>query len=254
MTEALSCTRRGAILIGATSGMGRAIARRLAAEGYDLILAGRRLDELELLAKDLEVRFGTKNAARPFEALDFDSHVGFFEECVTFFGESLHGVMLCHGEMPDPDRAAAEFETARHCIDVNFSSAVSLLTVAATHLERRGRGWICAISSVAGDRGRPGNYVYGSTKAALTAYLSGLRARLAGAGVSVVNVKPGFVDTALTWGRPGMFLVATPERVADDVVRGILRDRAVVYTPPFWALIMFVIRSIPDFLFKRLQL
>ncbi|MBW2421218.1 MAG: SDR family oxidoreductase [Deltaproteobacteria bacterium] len=254
MPETAQGSRRGALLIGATSGMGRAIARRLAAEGYDLILAGRQLDELGLLAADLELRFGTKNESRPFEALDFDSHAAFFEDCATFFGDSLHGVMLCHGEMPDPEQAANDFEAARRCIDVNFSSAVSLLTAAARHLEARGRGWICAISSVAGDRGRPSNYVYGSTKAALATYLSGLRGRLARAGVSVVDVRPGFVDTALTWGRPGMFLVAAPERVADDVMRGIRRDRAVVYTPPFWALIMFVIRTIPDFLFKRLQL
>ncbi len=254
MQAAVSGSRRGALLVGATSGMGRAIARRLAQEGYDLILAGRRLDELALLAADLEVRFGTKNEARPFEALDFEGHANFFAECAAIFGDSLHGVMLCHGEMPAPDRAADDFAVAHRCIEVNFSSAVSLLTLAARHLEARGRGWICAISSVAGDRGRPSNYVYGSTKAALSTYLSGLRPRLARAGVSVVDVKPGFVDTALTWGRPGMFLVASPERVARDVVRGIRRDRAVVYTPSFWALIMLAIRSIPDILFKRLQL
>jgi short-subunit dehydrogenase len=246
--------RRGALLVGATSGMGRAIARRLAAEGYDLILAGRRLDELALLAADLEVRFGSKNEVRPFEALDFESHPGFFEDCARFFPGGLEGVMLCHGEMPDADRAARDFALAHRCIEVNFSSAVSLLGLAASHLEERGRGWICAISSVAGDRGRPSNYVYGSTKAALSTYLSGLRARLARSGVSVVDVKPGFVDTALTYGRPGMFLVAPPERVARDVMRGIQRDKAVVYTPPFWMAIMLVIRSIPDFLFKRVRL
>lgn len=254
MTTEASSSQRGVVLVGATSGMGRAIARRLASEGYRLILAGRQLDELALLAADLELRFGTKNETRPFEALEFDSHADFFEGCVSFFGDSLHGVMLCHGEMPDPDRAAREFDVAHRCIEVNYASAVSLLTAASSHLEARGRGWICAISSVAGDRGRPSNYVYGSTKAALGTYLSGLRARLARAGVSVVEVRPGFVDTALTWGRPGMFIVASPERVADDVMRGIQRDRAVVYTPPFWALIMFVIRSLPDFLFKRMQL
>lgn len=254
MAGTAAVQHRGAVLVGATSGIGRAIARRLAAEGYDLILAGRRLDELALLSADLEVRFGTKNEVRPFEALAFGSHPEFFEECASFFGDALHGVLLCHGEMPDADLAAQDFETAHRCIEINFTSAVSLLTLASRHLEARGRGWICAVSSVAGDRGRPSNYVYGSSKAALSTYLGGLRPRLARAGVSVVDVKPGFVDTGLTWGRPGMFLVATPERVADDVMRGIRRDRAVVYTPRFWALILFVIRALPDFVFKRLQL
>ncbi|MFP8872964.1 MAG: SDR family NAD(P)-dependent oxidoreductase, partial [Myxococcota bacterium] len=143
---------------------------------------------------------------------------------------------------------------ARRMIETNYLASVSVLEACAAEFESRGRGWICAVSSVAGDRGRPSNYLYGSSKAGLSAYLQGLRARLARANVGVLDVKPGFVDTSLTWGRAGLFLVASPDRVARDAWRGIRRNRAVVYTPWFWRPIMMVIRAIPDAVFKRMRL
>jgi len=124
----------------------------------------------------------------------------------------------------------------------------------ADHLARVGRGFICAVSSVAGDRGRQSNYLYGSTKAALSTYLQGLRNRLARSGVRVVTVKPGFVDTAMTFGRPGMFLVASPQRVGRDVFRAVRRGRCEVYTPWFWRGIMAAIKAIPEPVFKRMKL
>ena len=243
-----------ALVLGASSAIGRAIARRLASQGVSLVLAGRRLEELERCARDLEVRYGVEVAVECYEALDFDSHAELFETCAKRFDAGLDGVVLCHGVMAEQEDAERDFATARHMIDVNYSSAVSLLGLAADYLARRGQGWICGISSVAGDRGRPSNFLYGSTKAALDTYLGGLRARLAPAGVRVVTIKPGFVDTGLTWGRPGLFLVATPEKVAADTLRAIRRDRAVRYTPRFWALALWLIRHIPDPIFKRLRL
>ncbi len=242
------------LVVGASSAIGRAIARRLAADGNHLVLAGRQIDELERNARDLEVRFGVKAVALRFDALEFDTYREFFERCVSDSEGDLSGVVLCHGVMPDQQEAEREPALAKRMIDVNYSSAVSLLELAASHLCRLGRGWICAISSVAGDRGRPSNYLYGSTKAALSTYLQGLRARLARHSVRVVTVKPGFVDTALTYGRPGMFLVASPDRVAADALRAVRRNRAVVYTPALWALVMWIIRMIPDRVFKRLSL
>ncbi len=243
-----------ALITGASSAIGRAIARRLAADGSDLVLAGRQIDELERNARDLEVRFGVKAVAQRFDALEIDTHSEFFERCVRECESCLSGVVLCHGAMPEQEEAQHDSALARRTIDVNYGSAVSLLEPVADHLSALGRGWICAISSVAGDRGRPSNYLYGSTKAALSTYMQGLRARLARRGVRAVTVKPGFVDTALTYGRPGMFLVASPDRVAADALRAVRRDRAVVYSPPFWALVMWVIRRIPDPIFKRLSL
>lgn len=244
----------GAIIVGATSGIGRAIARRLGQAGYSLILAGRDLNALAEIATDIQVRFGVKSETRRFEALDFESHAQFFGECVEYFAGDLSGLVLCHGQMAEQEDAARDFALARRMIEVNYLSSVSLLGLAATHFEAEKRGFIAAITSVAGDRGRASNYLYGSSKSALSAVLSGLRVRLAKSGVAVVDVRPGFVDTQLTWGRPGMFLVASPDRVAQDVYRGIVKNRAVVYTPFFWAAIMWVIRSIPDAVFRRLSL
>lgn len=244
----------GVLVVGATSGMGRAIARRLAHEGHPLLLAGRDLRALDELATDVQIRSGCKVDTKAFEALDFDSHAEFFAECVEHFARDLHGVVLCHGQMPEQDVAATDFAVARRMIEVNYLSGVSLLNLAAEHFESRKTGFIAAISSVAGDRGRESNYLYGSSKSALSTVLAGLRVRLAKSGVAVVDVKPGFVDTQLTWGRPGMFLVASPATVANDVVRGIAKNRAVVYTPFFWQGIMLIIRMMPDFVFRRLSL
>jgi short-subunit dehydrogenase len=244
----------GVLLVGATSGMGRALARRLAAEGHALLLAGRDVDALSAIATDIEVRFETRVEARPFEALAFESHAGFFEDCVEHFAGNLHGLVMCHGQMPEQADAERDFALARRMIEVNYLSQVSLLNLAALHFEARQAGFIAVLTSVAGDRGRQSNYLYGSTKAGLSTVLSGLRVRLAKRDVAVVDVRPGFVDTQLTWGRPGLFLVASPETVAGDVLRGIRRGRAVVYTPFFWRGIMMIIRAIPDFVFRRLSL
>ncbi len=244
----------GVIVVGATSGMGRAIARRLAAEGYALVLAGRDLVALSALATDIQVRFDTKVETRVFEALAFETHAQFMADCVETFGGCVRGLVLCHGQMAEQHDAAADFALARRMIEVNYLSSVSLLNLAAEYFETEEQGFIAVITSVAGDRGRESNYLYGSSKAAVSAVLSGLRARLAKRGVVVVDVRPGFVDTKLTWGRPGMFMVASPEKVAQDLLRGIRNNRAVVYTPFFWTGIMWMIRSIPDFVFRRLSL
>jgi decaprenylphospho-beta-D-erythro-pentofuranosid-2-ulose 2-reductase len=242
------------LVLGATSAIGRAFARRLAADGHDLVLAGRRRTELERDASDLRVRHGVEVETHVFEALRFETHAAFFEDCTSCLPTGLHGLVVCHGDMADQEDAQRKLEVARRMLDVNYTSAVSILERAATYFEARGRGWICAVSSVAGDRGRPSNYLYGASKAALSTALQGLRARLARAGVSVVDVRPGFVDTRLTYGRPGLFLVASPDRVAKAALRGIRRDRAVVYAPWFWAGIMLVIRLLPDRVFKRMRL
>ena len=149
--------------------------------------------------------------------------------------------------------AEREFSRTRRMIEVNYLGTVSLLERLAPHFEERGSGgWVAAVSSVAGDRGRRSNYLYGSTKAGLDAYLEGLEARLAAVRVSVTTVKPGFVDTALTWGR--VPFAASPERVAADIVRGIERRRSVVYTPRFWQWVMIVLRAVPRAIFRRLPL
>jgi decaprenylphospho-beta-D-erythro-pentofuranosid-2-ulose 2-reductase len=251
------------VILGATSAIARAVADRLAAQGCRLVLGAREVDEAERLAADLRVRYRAEASAAAFDALDFDSHSAFMDAAVDQLGGRLDGVVLCHGAMAEQADAQADFALVRSMIDTNYTSAVSVLNLAAERLlaqapggeEGGGRGgFLCVISSVAGDRGRPSNYLYGSTKAALDAYLEGLRARLFKAGIAVTTVKPGFVDTAMTWGLPGMFLVAKPQMVARDMDRAIRRRSAVVYTPWFWRFIMAIIRAVPRPVFNRMKL
>ena len=245
----------GAVLIlGATSSIARAAAHEFARAGHPLILAGRDTQDLERDAADVRVRYRVDARALYFDATDFASHEAFVESCVRDGAMPLEGVVLCHGYMAEQEHAARDFALARQMIDVNYASAVSVLNPLADYFERRKGGFICAVSSVAGDRGRGSNYLYGSTKAALSTYLQGLRNRLSRSGVKVIDVRPGFVDTALTFGRPGMFLVATPQRVGADVFHAVRRGRSVVYTPWFWRGIMAIIKSIPEPVFKRMKL
>jgi decaprenylphospho-beta-D-erythro-pentofuranosid-2-ulose 2-reductase len=236
---------RNILLTGAGSAIARALAERLAADGDNLVLAGRDVADLSRTAADLRLRFNVK-----VDVISFD-------DCVARLPEGLDGVVACHGLMFDQTAAEADPDLAREMIDVNYTSVVLILErAAADFLKRGGRGkTIAAISSVAGDRGRKSNYLYGAPKAAVSAYLDGLRHRLAPSGVAVLTIKPGFVDTKMTWGKPGMFLVASPAKVAGDIHRALRRGRGgVIYTPWFWRWIMFIIRSIPEPIFKRLNI
>jgi len=245
----------GTVLVaGATSAIARAVSAELARRGHALVLAARELSEAEALAADLRVRHGVAARAAAFDALDFASHASFVAELVAAEGEALEGVVVAFGWMGDAERARHDPDEARRTLDVNLTAVVSLLTPLADHLERRGAGFVCVVSSVAGDRGRQSNYVYGAAKGGLTVYLQGLRNRLFAAGVRVVTVKPGFVDTRMTFGLPGTFLVAPPERVARGMVRAIDRGADEVYLPGFWRPVMMAIRAVPERLFKRLKL
>jgi decaprenylphospho-beta-D-erythro-pentofuranosid-2-ulose 2-reductase len=249
-------TERIAIL-GATSSIGRSLANEFASQGARILLAGRDLEHLEATAKDISIRHGAACRAMRFDALAFDTHEAFTHALERAFpGEApgLDGVVVVYGDMAEQDEAQASFEVAKRMIDVNYASVVSVFERLAPGFEERGTGFLCAVSSVAGDRGRQSNYLYGSTKAALTTFLDGLRIRMAKAGVGVTTVKPGFVDTPLTFGRPGIFLPGTPDGVARDITRAIRRGRRTVYTPAMWRGIMLIIRNIPDFVFRRMSL
>ncbi len=244
------------LVLGATSGIARALCRLLAARGDRLILAARDVEALATLAADLSTRSGTTTESLAFDALDPDTHPAFLARCLEAAGDALDGVVLCFGTLPDQELAYREPDAARAALEVNLVAPVVLLDLAAAHLEEQGHGWIAAVSSVAGDRGRQSNFIYGSAKAGLSAYLSGLRNRLAPKGVHVLTVKPGFVDTAMTQGvvDPRSPLLASPEKVARDIERAIRRHRNVLYTPWFWRFIMLVIRTIPEPIFKRMKL
>jgi short-subunit dehydrogenase len=244
------------LLVGAASGIAKALAHVLAERGCRLILAARNLEELERISADLKVRHGADVAIERFDALDFDGHEAFVDRAMTHARDRLDGVIVCHGYLPDQKRAEKDFAEARRTIDVNFLSVASVLERFAARFEEQGRGVLAAISSVAGDRGRQSNYLYGASKAGLSVYLQGLRNRLYRRGVHVLTIKPGFVDTPMTHGRidPRSPLVVSPERVAKAIDRALRRRRNEIYAPWFWRVILLVIRQIPESLFKRLKL
>ena len=242
------------LIVGAGSAIARAVAARFSAAGHDVVLAGRDTEDIGISAADLRVRFGVRAMVLPFDALDFGGHERFFEDSASQFDGGLAGVVICHGLLPDQAEAQANSELARRTIEVNFTSAAVLANLAAEYLEPRKRGFLCVLSSVAGDRGRQSNYIYGAAKGGLNIFLQGLRQRLSKSGIVVVTVKPGFTDTAMTWGLPGMFLVASPQKVAHDIYRAVQNGRGTVYTPWFWQIIMTLIKSIPEVVFNRIKL
>ncbi len=205
---------------------------------------------------DARMRFQVPTFVEAFRAEDFDDYASFWQRATKYFTDGVDGVVVCHGMLPEQQAAEQNLAILRQSFEVDFLSVAALLEIAANYFMQRHQGWIAAISSVAGDRGRQSNYLYGAPKAGLTAYLQGLRNRLHPAGIPVLTIKPGFVATRMTEGRvkPNSPLMAKPERVARQIDRAIRRRRNVLYTPPIWRIIMAVIRAIPEGIFKRLKL
>src|SRR5260221_1211236 len=188
------------LILGATSPIARALALRFAFDGARLYLAARNADEARRVAEDVSVRVGVTALSGTFDALDFGSHDEFIRSAASELG-GLDGVVVCFGTLGDEDAAQTDPGAALATIHQNFTGAVSLMTIAARHLEQQRSGFIIVIGSVAGDRGRARNYVYGASKGALALFTQGLRGRLAKSGVHVMTVKLGTVDTPVTWGR-----------------------------------------------------
>jgi short-subunit dehydrogenase len=244
----------GWVVLGAASPIARAFAAAVAEEGGTVILAGRDTETLERDAQDLRIRFpGVDVAVLAFDALDMPSHGAFAMRCRERISGEMN-VFVAFGAMPPQEDSERDFNLARLAIDSTYVGAASILSAFAPMLEAQRGGTIVALGSVAGDRGRIKNYVYGSAKAGLHAFLQGLRARLSRSGAHVLTVKPGFVDTSMTFGMPGLFLVASPDDVARACLDAARRRRDVAYVPGFWRPIMTVIRMIPERVFKRLNI
>jgi short-subunit dehydrogenase len=235
------------LVLGASSAIARAFSRRVAAGGADILLVARDGEDANALAADLALR-GSPSC----RAIGFDGDVA--AAFRDFAQGAVPNVFLAYGSMPAQSEIDADPAALAQTLDVNFASPVALLHRLMPVLEATSGGAIVALGSVAGDRGRLKNYVYGAAKAGLHAYLQGLRARGARSGVQVVTVKPGFVDTAMTWGLPGMFLVASPDAIAAACLGAVAKKRDVVYAPFFWWGIMAIIRHIPERIFKKLNI
>ena len=242
------------IIIGAQSAIASACARLWAAQGATFFLVGRNPAKLANLADDLMVRGAAAAHAHPLDVNDQAAHAAMLAAACAALGR-VDGLLVAHGTLPDQTACAADPALTHREFLTNGLSVIDLLTLFANHFEQQGHGRIGVISSVAGDRGRPSNYVYGSAKAAVSVFCEGLRARLFRAGVSVTDIRPGFIATPMTAGLPlPSALVAQPDAVAERIVAAIDKKRDVVYVPTFWAAIMLVIRTLPRFVFKRLKL
>jgi short-subunit dehydrogenase len=241
------------LILGATSAIARHLAGAFARRGHALFLAGRDAAEIQHLVQDLRLRFRVEVAGGEFDAENYASHSEFLRQVLERTGE-LHGVVAAFGYLGDQERAAREFAEAERIIARNFTGAVSILNHCAEYFEQRRAGFIIGISSVAGELGRQSNYVYGSAKAGFSVYLEGLRNRLFFAGIRVLTVKPGFVDTPMTFGLPRLFLVASPEQVSEGIVRALERGNEVVFLPWFWRWVMLALKLMPDKIRKRLKL
>jgi hypothetical protein len=231
--------------------MARAIARAFAAEGHDIQLAARDAARLQDDKADLTTRFGVEVTLHEFDALDLDAHADF----VAGLPELPEIAVCAVGAMGTQEANAADPKAGAMVMRANFEGPASILGHLANAMEARGSGTLVGISSVAGERGRASNYVYGSAKAGFTAFLSGLRNRLAKTGVHVVTVLPGFVATAMTEGMdlPAR-LTAEPEEVGAAVVKAVGSGRNVIYVRPVWRIVMGVIKAIPEPVFKKTSL
>jgi short-subunit dehydrogenase len=242
---------RRLLVAGATSRIAQETAKLLVARGDRLFLCGRDPARLEVVRADLAVRSGAAVAAAALDLDDVTRHEQLLDRAATALG-GLDALLVAQGILAPrlPDATEADLAVLR----TNLVGPVSLLSRAARRFEAQRSGLIVGISSVAGDRGRASNYPYGASKAGLSVYLQGLRNRLHPAGVRVLTVKPGFVDTPMTADVPKSFLFASPERVARGIVRAIDRRRDVVYVPWFWRPILLAVRALPEPVFKRLKL
>jgi len=239
------------LIIGAKSDIAKATASEYAKHGYDLYLAVRNTTELADFANDLRIRFNRKVVCIELNILAYDTH----EQAYQALEPKPSGVISAVGYLGNQEQAQTDASEAEHIINTNYTGVVNMLNIIANDFEQRKNGFIVAISSVAGDRGRKSNYMYGSAKAALTAYLSGLRNRLHDAHVSVLTVKPGFVNTQMTEGMElPEKLTAEPEHVAKDIYKAQQKGSNVLYTKWIWRWIMLIIKAIPEWKFKGMSI
>jgi short-subunit dehydrogenase len=242
------------LIVGATSAIAHETAKLYARAGAELFLVGRTTDKLDAVARDLQVRGASRVETFLLDLNEFERHQELCDKVLSTLG-GLDAVLVAHGTLPDQQQVQQDAAAAVKEFSTNCTSIVSLLTILANHFEKQKRGTIAVISSVAGDRGRQTNYVYGSAKAGLNAFLEGLRARMFKVGVAVVTIKPGFVATPMTAHlKSGGPLWASAAKVGQDIYTAIEKGKDVVYTPWFWRYIMLIIIHLPHPVFKRLKL
>jgi len=238
------------LILGASSDIAQELARLYAEEGFSLYLASRDVNFLRRLTNDLNIRYGTEAKPLFFDATSYETHSEFYQKLTP----KPLGAVVAFGYLGNQLKAQNDFNEARKIIETNFLGAVSILEIIAKDFEERKAGFIIGISSVAGERGRQSNYIYGAAKAAFSIYLQGLRNRLYQSGISVLTVKPGFVETKMTAAmKLPKILTAKPFQVAQDIFKAWKKDKDEIYSLWFWRYLMFLIRLIPESIGKRLN-
>ncbi|MEW6741678.1 MAG: SDR family NAD(P)-dependent oxidoreductase [Planctomycetota bacterium] len=247
----MSVSWKHCLVVGASSGIGEAVARRLGVQGARVALLARRAAELERVGEAIRAQ-GGEPFLYPHDVRDFDSVAALFDRIVSDLG-GLDLVVYAAGVMPKIEEGEYDSTKDREMVEVNLLGAIAWLNPAAAHFEARRGGTLVGISSIAGERGRRGNPVYCTSKAGLTAYLEALRNRCTRYGVSVVTIKPGFVDTPMTRGLPGLFWLISADEAARRILVIARRSSASGFVPRRWALVALVVRMLPSFVFRRLN-
>lgn len=239
------------LLLGATSAIGHEAAKCFAGEGAEFFLVGRTAEKLEAVAQDLKARGAKRVETCLLDLAELERHQELIDTAVERLG-GLDVALISHGTLGDQQQCQQSVEETLKEFTTNCTSVISLLTILGNYFEQQRHGCIAVVTSVAGDRGRRSNYVYGATKGAVSLFVQGLRSRLSRAGVSVVTIKPGLVDTPMTAALKKGPLFASSRTVGEGIYRAIKQRKEVVYLPGYWRFIMLVVKLLPEKLFKRL--
>lgn len=241
------------LIVGACSAIARETAKCFAKDGASLYLADLNLERLEAVRDDIIAHHPTSIEIEEFDANNYESHPRLLENAVSSL-DGLCAVLVAHGTLPDQEKLLENPSLIHKEFNTNCLSAVSFLSFAANYFEKQGKGCLAAISSVAGDRGRQSNYLYGAAKGGLTVFMQGLRNRLAPKGIPVVTIKPGMVDTPMTAHMTKGLLFSSAETVGKGIYAAMVKGKNVAYLPGYWKFVMLVIRHIPENIFKKLKL
>ncbi|MDN5923363.1 MAG: SDR family oxidoreductase [Xanthomonadales bacterium] len=241
------------LIIGATSAIAEASARLFAKRGDALLLVARDTNKLQTIAADLALRGAPRVETATLDVIDFAAIEPLLDQAFASFGV-IDIALIAHGSGSRETECLRFIESLRREFDINATATLALMAQISVRMEKQRHGNIAVISSVAGDRGRASNMLYGSAKAAVNAYASGLRQRLHKTGINVLTIEPGWIDTPMTAKLKKTALFVKPERIAPGIVRAIDKRRSIVYLPWFWRPIMFVVRHVPEIIFRRLEL
>lgn len=241
------------MIVGATSAIAHETAKYFAKDGAEFFLVARSAQKLADISNDLKVRGAQRIETYVLDVIELERHQEMIEKAIATL-DGLDMVLIAHGTLGDQQKCQRSVAETLNEFTINCTSVISLLTILADYFEQQKRGCIAVISSVAGDRGRQSNYVYGAAKGALSIFLQGLRNRLSKSGVAVVTVKPGLIDTPMTAAVKKGLLAASAKGVGEGIYRAMKSRKEVVYLPWFWRPIMLIVRTIPEPVFKRLSM